>query len=147
MQYYILHNYYKIVRKFFFAPLTASTTNFQCWVSKVCVSVNCNVLIAFVFSFGVKLHLNDNEYNLEPAAIAKSTIIYDVKPWDDETDMAELEKCVRSVTTDGLVWGACKCFLINFYLSAIARSQYGVLSWLRSIGKNDLKNWSKAETY
>lgn len=27
--------------------------------------------------------------------IAKSSILLDVKPWDDETDMAELEKCVR----------------------------------------------------
>merc|ERR1712227_776688 len=38
--------------------------------------------------------------------IAKSSILLDVKPWDDETDMQELEKCVRSVQTDGLVWGA-----------------------------------------
>ena len=45
----------------------------------------------------------------EAPVIAKSNIILDVKPWDDETDMAELEKCVRSVQKDGLVWGACKC--------------------------------------
>lgn len=44
----------------------------------------------------------------EPALIAKSNIVLDVKPWDDETDMKELEKCVRSVTCDGLLWGACK---------------------------------------
>lgn len=44
----------------------------------------------------------------EPAVIAKSTIILEVKPWDDETDMKEMEKNVRSVATDGLVWGACK---------------------------------------
>merc|ERR1719187_1508378 len=35
----------------------------------------------------------------KPVLIAKSSILLDVKPWDDETDMAELEKCVRSVTT------------------------------------------------
>jgi len=35
----------------------------------------------------------------------------DVKPWDDETDMKELEKAVRQVATDGLLWGACKSFL------------------------------------
>ena len=40
--------------------------------------------------------------------IAKSNIILDVKPWDDETDMAKLEECVRSVQTDGLLWGASK---------------------------------------
>jgi elongation factor 1-beta len=31
-----------------------------------------------------------------------------VKPWDDETDMAELEKHVRSVEMDGLLWGVSK---------------------------------------
>jgi len=44
----------------------------------------------------------------KPALIAKSNIILDVKPWDDETDMAEMEKLVRSVETDGLLWGASK---------------------------------------
>ncbi|PSN49139.1 hypothetical protein C0J52_14881 [Blattella germanica] len=46
----------------------------------------------------------------EPALIAKSNIILDVKPWDDETDMKLMEKAVRAVSTDGLLWGACtKC--------------------------------------
>merc|ERR1712141_668713 len=40
--------------------------------------------------------------------IAKSSILLDVKPWDDETDMKKLEECVRSVQTDGLHWGASK---------------------------------------
>jgi elongation factor 1-beta len=31
-----------------------------------------------------------------------------VKPWDDETDMVELEQNVRSIELDGLLWGACK---------------------------------------
>uniref|UniRef100_A0A3Q0SR45 Eukaryotic translation elongation factor 1 delta a (guanine nucleotide exchange protein) n=1 Tax=Amphilophus citrinellus TaxID=61819 RepID=A0A3Q0SR45_AMPCI len=42
----------------------------------------------------------------KPALIAKSSILLDVKPWDDETDMAKLEECVRSVQMDGLLWGA-----------------------------------------
>jgi len=42
------------------------------------------------------------------AIIAKSNIVLDVKPWDDETDMAKLEECVRSVQADGLLWGASK---------------------------------------
>ncbi|KAI0239109.1 Elongation factor 1-beta [Lamellibrachia satsuma] len=42
------------------------------------------------------------------AVVAKSNIVLDVKPWDDETDMKELEKCVRSVACDGLLWGASK---------------------------------------
>lgn len=42
------------------------------------------------------------------AVIAKSNIVLDVKPWDDETDMSELEKSVRTISTDGLLWGASK---------------------------------------
>jgi len=44
----------------------------------------------------------------KPVLIAKSNIILDVKPWDDETDMAKLEECVRSVEMDGLLWGNSK---------------------------------------
>ncbi|CAH8536053.1 unnamed protein product [Schistosoma rodhaini] len=40
--------------------------------------------------------------------VAKSTVIFDVKPWGDDTDMAEMEKAVRSIQTDGLLWGASK---------------------------------------
>ncbi|CAF0982401.1 unnamed protein product [Adineta ricciae] len=42
----------------------------------------------------------------KPVIVAKSTIILDVKPWDDETNMEELEKNVRSIEVDGLLWGA-----------------------------------------
>ncbi|GFQ75919.1 elongation factor 1-beta [Trichonephila clavata] len=44
----------------------------------------------------------------KPGVIAKSSVVLDVKPWDDETDMAELEKCVRTIECDGLKWGASK---------------------------------------
>lgn len=44
----------------------------------------------------------------KPGPIAKSSIILDVKPWDDETNMQDMEKQVRSVQMDGLVWGASK---------------------------------------
>jgi len=40
--------------------------------------------------------------------IAKSNIVLDVKPWDDETDMAKVEEAVRSIEADGLLWGASK---------------------------------------
>merc|ERR1712062_461004 len=33
----------------------------------------------------------------KPGPIAKSNIILDVKPWDDETDMAEVESLVRTI--------------------------------------------------
>jgi len=44
----------------------------------------------------------------KPALIAKSNIILDVKPWDDETDMVEVERLVRTIEMDGLLWGNSK---------------------------------------
>ena len=35
-------------------------------------------------------------------------MLLDVKPWDDETDMAKLEASVRAIHMDGLLWGACE---------------------------------------
>lgn len=34
--------------------------------------------------------------------------------WDDETDMAQLEECVRSVQMDGLLWGASKLVPVGY---------------------------------
>lgn len=34
--------------------------------------------------------------------------------WDDETDMAKLEECVRSVQMDGLLWGASKLVPVGY---------------------------------
>jgi len=42
----------------------------------------------------------------KPALIAKSIITLDIKPWDDETDMKEMERLVRTVECDGLVWAS-----------------------------------------
>jgi len=50
----------------------------------------------------------------KPVLIAKSSILLDVKPWDDETDMAKLEECVRSVQMDGLLWGASKLVPVGY---------------------------------
>ncbi|XP_043075835.1 eukaryotic translation elongation factor 1 delta b (guanine nucleotide exchange protein) isoform X3 [Puntigrus tetrazona] len=50
----------------------------------------------------------------KPVLIAKSSILLDVKPWDDETDMAKLEECVRSVQVDGLLWGASKLVPVGY---------------------------------
>ncbi|XP_061095348.1 eukaryotic translation elongation factor 1 delta b (guanine nucleotide exchange protein) isoform X4 [Conger conger] len=50
----------------------------------------------------------------KPALIAKSSILLDVKPWDDETDMARLEECVRSVQADGLLWGSSKLVPVGY---------------------------------
>ncbi|XP_076848764.1 elongation factor 1-beta [Brachyhypopomus gauderio] len=50
----------------------------------------------------------------KPVLIAKSSILLDVKPWDDETDMAKLEQCVRSIELDGLVWGQSKLLPVGY---------------------------------
>lgn len=44
----------------------------------------------------------------KPALIAKSSVLLDIKPWDDETDLKEMERLVRTIEMDGLVWGAAK---------------------------------------
>jgi len=45
---------------------------------------------------------------VKPGPIAKSNVILDVKPWDDETDMKAIEAAVRGIIKEGLVWGASK---------------------------------------
>jgi len=50
----------------------------------------------------------------KPGPIAKSSVILDVKPWDDETNMADLEKAVKSVEMEGLVWGASKLVPVGY---------------------------------
>ena len=45
--------------------------------------------------------------------IAKSNIILDIKPWDDETPMDKLEESIRSITMDGLLWGTGKLVAIG----------------------------------
>ncbi len=50
----------------------------------------------------------------KPALIAKSSVLLDVKPWDDETDMSIMEKNVRSIEMDGLLWGASKLVPVGY---------------------------------
>ncbi|KAL8854646.1 MAG: hypothetical protein Q9221_000681 [Calogaya cf. arnoldii] len=44
------------------------------------------------------------EGKAKPAA--KTIVTLDVKPWDDETDMKQLEENLRSIEKDGVKWGA-----------------------------------------
>jgi len=46
--------------------------------------------------------------------IAKSSVILDIKPWDDSTDLDAIEKSVRSIAMDGLSWGASKLVPIAY---------------------------------
>ncbi|KAL9609327.1 MAG: hypothetical protein Q9167_005893 [Letrouitia subvulpina] len=52
------------------------------------------------------------EGKTKPAA--KSIVTLDVKPWDDETDMKELESNMREIEMDGLTWGASKLVPLAF---------------------------------
>ncbi|XP_024520624.1 elongation factor 1-delta [Selaginella moellendorffii] len=44
----------------------------------------------------------------------KSSVLMDVKPWDDETDMVKLEAAVRAVQMPGLLWGASKLTPVGY---------------------------------
>ncbi|KAK1377326.1 Elongation factor 1-delta [Heracleum sosnowskyi] len=44
----------------------------------------------------------------------KSSVLLDVKPWDDETDMKKLEEAVKSIKMEGLLWGACKLVPVGY---------------------------------
>ena len=50
----------------------------------------------------------------KPKTVAKSVVTFEVKPWDDETDMTALESSVRSIEMDGLVWGASKLVAVGY---------------------------------
>merc|ERR1719411_81188 len=80
------------------------------------------------------------KYNVKkakkPALIAKSNIILDVKPWDDETDMAEVEKAVRSIQTDGLLWGSSKLVPLAY---GIKKLQISCVVEDDKVGTDDLE--------
>jgi translation elongation factor EF-1beta/ribosomal protein L12E/L44/L45/RPP1/RPP2 len=55
----------------------------------------------------------------KPALIPKSSVLLDVKPWDDETDMKMLEESVRTIEMDGLVWGSSKLVPVAFNIKKL----------------------------
>jgi len=55
-----------------------------------------------------RVRMYEEKKQKKAVVIAKSSIILDVKPWDDETDMDEIERRVRAIEADGLLWGASK---------------------------------------
>jgi len=55
----------------------------------------------------------------KPALIAKTSVLFDVKPWDDETDMNEMLKACKSIEMDGLVWGANKLVPVGYGISKL----------------------------
>jgi len=55
----------------------------------------------------------------KPALIAKTSVLLDVKPWDDETDLDAMLKSVLSVEMDGLVWGANKRVPVGYGINKL----------------------------
>merc|ERR1712029_1197880 len=50
----------------------------------------------------------------KPKVIAKTSVVLDIKPWDDETDMDAMLKNVKTITKEGLVWGASKLVPVGY---------------------------------
>eukprot|EP01106_Pelomyxa_sp_JSP_P014589 TRINITY_DN46_c0_g1_i1.p1 TRINITY_DN46_c0_g1~~TRINITY_DN46_c0_g1_i1.p1 ORF type:complete len:256 (+),score=98.30 TRINITY_DN46_c0_g1_i1:69-836(+) len=48
------------------------------------------------------------------AKVCKSRVVFDVAPCDDETDMADLEKVVRDIAMEGLLWGKSELVPVAF---------------------------------
>ncbi|MCJ1273603.1 Translation elongation factor 1 beta [Puttea exsequens] len=57
------------------------------------------------------------EGKAKPAA--KSIVTLEVKPWDDETNMKELEQNMRGIEMDGLTWGASKLVPVGYGISKL----------------------------
>uniref|UniRef100_A0AC34FV09 Elongation factor 1-beta n=1 Tax=Panagrolaimus sp. ES5 TaxID=591445 RepID=A0AC34FV09_9BILA len=55
----------------------------------------------------------------KPGPIAKSNIIYDVKPWDDTINIDDIEKAVRGIEMDGLTWGTAKKMPVAFGINKL----------------------------
>ncbi|KAG9292852.1 hypothetical protein G9A89_016214 [Geosiphon pyriformis] len=72
----------------------------------------------------------------KPKVVAKSMVNLDVKPWDDTTDMKELEKSVRSISLDGLVWGQSKFIPVGY---GIRKLQIGCVIEDDKVGVDDLE--------
>merc|ERR1712209_7670 len=55
----------------------------------------------------------------KPKGIAKTSVLFDVKPWDDETDMDAMKESVKSIEMEGLVWGATKLVPVGYGINKL----------------------------
>ena len=67
--------------------------------------------------------------------IAKSNIILDIKPWDDETSLEDMESSVRAIATEGLLWGKAERKPVAFgvfklVVSCVVEDDKVSLDWL-----------------
>jgi len=56
----------------------------------------------------------------KPGPIAKSSVLLDCKPWDDETDMKAMENEIRKIEMDGLNWGAAKLQPVGYGINKLS---------------------------
>merc|ERR1711893_131888 len=63
----------------------------------------------------------------KPKVIAKTNVLFDVKPWDDETDMEAMKKACVSIEMDGLL-----CEPPSWSLLAMASTSYSSCVSLRT---------------
>merc|ERR1711936_1381936 len=55
----------------------------------------------------------------KPALIAKTSVLFGVKPWDDETDMKKMLEACKSIEKEGLVWGASKLVPVGYGINKL----------------------------
>ena len=55
----------------------------------------------------------------KPKVIAKTSVLFDVKPWDDETDMDAMKDACKSIEMDGLTWGATKLVPVGYGINKL----------------------------
>merc|ERR1712001_771074 len=55
----------------------------------------------------------------KPKVIAKTSVLFDVKPWDDETDMEAMKEACKGIEMEGLVWGATKLVPVGYCIQKL----------------------------
>jgi elongation factor 1-beta len=65
-------------------------------------------------------------------------VTFEVKPWDDETDMVALENAVRGIEMDGLVWGASTLVAVGYGIKKLQITiVIGASTWFDRIADAD----------
>ena len=53
------------------------------------------------------------------SAVAKTSVLLEVKPWDAETDLDQMLEAVKSIQMDGLLWGAHKRVPVGYGINKL----------------------------
>jgi len=61
-----------------------------------------------------RLKAYNEKKSKKPQVIAKTSVLLDVKPWDDETDHDKMLSSVKGIEMEGLTWGASKLIPIGY---------------------------------